>query len=106
MILRLINIFQLIAYQGWITLTTSTPRINDPNWRGNRRHHRWQTSFQTSPKSQARCPSRSFTTPSTTSSQAPSLDDAWQAFRRSPKSSESIFSVIKTEPRFTLPSKT
>ena len=29
--------------------------------------------------------------------QAPSLDEAWQAFNRSPKSSESVFSVIKTE---------
>ena len=29
--------------------------------------------------------------------QAPSLDEAWRAFHRSPKSSESVFSVIKTE---------
>jgi hypothetical protein len=29
--------------------------------------------------------------------QAASLDEAWQAFHRSPKSSESVFSVIKTE---------
>jgi site-specific DNA-methyltransferase (adenine-specific) len=29
--------------------------------------------------------------------QATSLDEAWQAFRRGPKSSESVFSVIKTE---------
>jgi hypothetical protein len=29
--------------------------------------------------------------------EAPSLDAAWQAFHRSPKSSESVFSVIKTE---------
>jgi hypothetical protein len=29
--------------------------------------------------------------------EAPSLDEAWQAFHRSPKSSESVFSVIKTE---------
>jgi hypothetical protein len=29
--------------------------------------------------------------------QAPSLDEAWQAFHKSPKSSESVFSVIKTE---------
>ena len=29
--------------------------------------------------------------------QAVSLDEAWQAFHRSPKSSESVFSVIKTE---------
>ena len=29
--------------------------------------------------------------------QALSLDEAWQAFHKSPKSSESVFSVIKTE---------
>jgi site-specific DNA-methyltransferase (adenine-specific) len=29
--------------------------------------------------------------------EAPSLDEAWQAFQRSPKSTEPIFSVIKTE---------
>jgi len=29
--------------------------------------------------------------------EAPSLDEAWQAFHSSPKSSESVFSVIKTE---------
>ena len=29
--------------------------------------------------------------------EAPSLDAAWQAFHKSPKSSESVFSVIKTE---------
>ena len=29
--------------------------------------------------------------------EAPSLDEAWQAFRRSPKSSESVFSIVKTE---------
>jgi hypothetical protein len=28
---------------------------------------------------------------------APSLDEAWQAFKTSPKSSEAVFSVIKTE---------